>query len=274
MSAYAGAAAIAAPLLSLSRNLALIRQMTRREVVGRYRGSLFGVLWSFFNPLLLLTVYTFVFGHVFKSRWGVQNEGTAEFAVILFVGMIIHGLLSECANRAPMLIVGNPNFVKKVVFPLETLAWTATGTALFHALVSTLVLLLAQLLLLGTLPITVLAFPVVILTFLPFVVGSVWLLSSIGVFVRDMQQAIGIITMAMMFLAPVFYPASMLAEPYRNWLALNPLTLIIEQAREVLVWGRWPDWMALARYGSLASAFAWLSFWWFQKTRSGFADVL
>jgi len=248
--------------------------MAWREVVGRYKGSLLGVLWSFLNPLFLLCVYTFVFGYVFKSRWGLPNEGTAEFAVVLFVGMIIHGLFAECANRAPSLIVGNPNYVKKVIFPLESLGWVAVGAALFHAAVSTFVLLLAQLVVRGQLPITVIAFPLVIAAFLPAVVGCVWILSSLGVFLRDVQQAIGLITMAMMFLAPVFYPASMLSEPYRSWLSLNPLTFPIEQAREVLIWGRWPNLFGLVVYGLCASLFAWFAFWWFQRTRDGFADVL
>lgn len=274
MTGYAGYEAVFGPVVSLCRHWSLIQQMAWREVVGRYKGSIFGVLWSFFNPLLLLAVYTFLFGHVFKSRWGLPNEGASEFAVVLFVGMIVHSLLAECANRAPTLIVSQPNFVKKIVFPLDTLAWVTAATALFHAFVSTLVLLIAQLILMHSLPITVIAFPLVIAVFLPVVVGTVWLLSSIGVFIRDMQQAVGIIMVALLFLAPVFYPSSMLAEQYRWVLALNPLTVIIEQARAVLIWGRWPDPVTLLTYGACGSLYASLSLWWFQKTRGGFADVL
>jgi lipopolysaccharide transport system permease protein len=248
--------------------------MAWREVVGRYRGSLLGVLWSFFNPLLLLLVYTFVFGHIFKTRWGLPNEGTAEFAILLFVGLIVHSFFAECANRAPSLIVSNPNFVKKVVFPLETLTWVAVGGALFHSLVSTTVLLIAVALVLGRIPFTVIAFPLVLLAFLPAVAGTVWLLSSLGVYLRDLQQGVGIFTLALLFLAPVFYPSTMLAQPYRDLLSLNPLTFVIEQSREVLIWGHWPDWLGLALYAALASLFAWLSFWWFQRSRVGFADVL
>lgn len=274
MSKYRGALSPLAPLLALTKNWPLVRQMILREVVGRYKGSILGVLWSFFNPLLLLTVYTFLFGHVFKSKWGLPNEGTGEFAVMLFVGMIVHSLLAECANRAPTLIVSNANYVRKIVFPLETLAWVVVGTALFHALVSIVVLLLAQVLLMGTFPLTVLMLPVVLICFLPVVVGTVWLLSSIGVFVRDMQQAVVILTLALLFLAPVFYPASMLSEDYRWILSANPLTLIIEQSRDVLIWGRGPDFPSLAVYFLAGCIYAWLAFWWFQKTRPGFADVL
>ena len=262
------------PWTTLFRHRVLIRKMTDREVVGRYRGSIMGVFWSFFNPLLLLAVYTFVFSEIFKARWGASGESRGEFAVLLFVGMIVHGLFAECANRAPSLIVGNPNYVKKVVFPLEVLPWVAVGAALFHALVSTLVLLLAQLVLFGRLPVTVIAFPLVLLVFLPAVVGTVWLLASFGVYLRDLQQAVGIATTAMLFLSPVFYPSSMLSRPYRDWLQYNPLTFVIEQAREVLVWGHWPDWVGLSIYGAGASVFAFLALWWFERTRGGFADVL
>ena len=274
MSARPEALSILAPWKTLVRNFGLVRQLTKRDVVGRYRGSVLGVFWSFFNPLLLLAVYTFVFAHIFKSRWGLPNEGKSEFAIVLFVGMIIHTLFAECANRAPSLVVSNPNYVKKVVFPLECLPWMAVGTALFHAIVSTLVLLLAQLLVLRELPVTVIAFPVVLLVFLPAIAGTVWLLASTGVFVRDLQQAVGILTVALLFLAPVFYPTSILPETYRYLLHLNPLTFVIEQARDVLIWGRWPDWPGLALYGLGSSLFAWMALWWFQRTRTGFADVL
>lgn len=262
------------PWSTLVRNFGLVRQLTRRDVIGRYRGSVFGVFWSFFNPLLLLVVYTFVFAHVFNARWGLPNEGKSEFAIVLFVGMIIHTLFAESANRAPSLVVGNANYVKKVVFPLECLPWMAVGTAVFHALVSTLALLLAQLFVLQTLPVTVIAFPLVLLVFLPAVVGTVWLLAATGVFVRDLQQAIGIITVALLFLAPVFYPSSMLPAKYRDLLLLNPLTFVIEQSRDVLIWGRWPNWTGLILYGLASSLFAWLGLRWFQRTRAGFADVL
>src|SRR2546422_551628 len=107
---------------SFWRNRQLIVQMTRREVLGRYKGSLMGLAWSFFNPVLMLSVYTFFFSVVFKSRWGGGGEESkASFAVILFVGMIVHGLFTEVINRAPSIILSNVNYVKKVVFPLETL---------------------------------------------------------------------------------------------------------------------------------------------------------
>jgi len=268
-----------ASLQSLTRSLwwnrGLIMQMTRREVVGRYKGSVLGLAWSFFNPLFMLAVYTFVFSVVFKSRWGAgQDEGKTQFAVILFVGMIMHGLLAEVLNRAPTLIISNVNYVKKVVFPIEVLPVVAMGAALFHAMVSLVVLLTAFALFNGYLHWTVVFFPVILLPFVIFILALAWILASLGVFLRDVGQAISIVTMVMLFLSPVFYPMSSVPESLRPWIMANPLTFIIGQAREVVIWGHAPDWLGLGIYMLGAVAFASAGYAWFQKTRKGFADVL
>jgi lipopolysaccharide transport system permease protein len=264
-----------AMFMSLWLNRRLIWQMTRREVVGRYRGSIMGLAWSFFNPLLMLVVYTFVFSVVFKARWGVVGEESrTDFAILLFVGMIVHGLFAECINRAPCLIISNVNYVKKVVFPLEILPWVTMGSALFYSLISTVVLLLAQLIIKGILPCTCLLFLLVLLPLVFAGMGFAWFLAALGVFVRDIGQITGILTTMLMFMSPVFYPLSALPKVYQGWLQLNPLTLIIEESRKVLVFGCLPDWpsLGIAMLGGLAIAAA--GFWWFQKTRKGFADVL
>lgn len=260
---------------SLWRNRQLILQMSEREVVGRYRGSVMGMAWSFFNPVLMLAVYTFVFSVVFQTRWGVAGEASkTSFAILLFVGMIVHGLFAECANRAPSLILGNVNYVKKVVFPLEILPWVAMGSALFHAAISLLVLLVAQLVFHQSLPWTVVLFPLVLLPLLLATMGAAWFLAAIGVYLRDVSQTIGIITTVLLFLSPIFYPISALPEQYRIWLHLNPLTFIIEEGRKTLVFGQMPDWSGWGVYMVVSVAIAWMGFWWFQKTRKGFADVL
>jgi len=262
------------PYRALCRHFALVVQMARRDVVGRYRGSFIGLLWSFFNPLLMLMIYTFVFGIIFNSRWNAQVTGHFEFAIILFAGLNINSMFAECANRAPTLIVENTNFVKKVVFPLEILSWSALGSALFHLLISTVVLLIILLFVKGSLPWTIVLFPIVVACFLPFVAGTIWLLASLGVFLRDLKQATGIITTALMFLAPILYPKEFIPEPYRDWMYLNPLTVIVEASQDVLVWGRPPSWIHLGLYAVLACVFAWLAFAWFERSRKGFADVL
>ncbi len=260
---------------SFWHNRQLIRQMTHREVVGRYRGSFMGLAWSFFHPLLMLCVYTFVFSFVFKVKWGIgSEEGKAGFAITLFVGMIIHGLFAECVNRAPGLILSNVNYVKKVVFPLEILPMVAMSSALFQAIVSVMVLLAAFLTMNGYLHWTVLFLPAVVLPLTIATLGFAWFLASLGVFARDIGQITGIITTVMMFLAPVFYPVSALPKEYQPLIMANPLTFIIEQARVVLLSGRMPDWKGLGIYSLISLSIAWAGFWWFQKTRKGFADVL
>lgn len=261
-------------LKSLWGNRELIAQMTRREVVGRYKGSVMGLLWSFLNPLFMLAVYSFVFSVVFKARWSGSGESQTQFAVILFAGMTVHALFAEVLNRAPGIILGNVNYVKKVVFPLEILAVVSLGAALFHALVSLLVLLVAFAMLNGFIQWTAIFAPLVLLPLMLLSLGFGWILSSLGVFVRDIGQLIGVFTTALLFLSPVFFPVSALPESFQPWLNLNPLTFIIEQSREVLIWGNLPDWQGLTLYSIGAGIFAWLGFFWFQKTRKGFADVL
>ena len=257
------------------RNRQLIVQMTKREVVGRYKGSALGLVWSFLNPVFMLAVYTFVFSVVFKARWGVGGEESkTQFAVVLFVGMIVHGLFAEVLNRAPGLILGNVNYVKKVVFPLEILPVISMGAALFHSLISLGVLLIAFALFNGYLHWTAVFTPLVVLPLVILTLGLAWMLASLGVFLRDVGQTIGIITMVMMFIAPVFYPITALPEEMRPWIMANPLTFIIEQAQEVLIWGRLPNWTGLGIYTLVATAVAWAGYAWFQKTRKGFADVL
>ena len=260
---------------SLWHHRQLIVQMTKREVVGRYKGSVMGLAWSFFNPVFMLTVYTFVFSVIFKSRWGVGGEESkTQFAVVLFVGMIVHSLFAEVLNRAPSLILGNVNYVKKVVFPIEILPVIAMGAALFHSLISLGVLLAAFVLFNGYLQWTAIFTPIVIMPMLILTLGLAWMLASLGVFLRDVGQTIGIITTVLMFLAPIFYPVAAVPEQFRGFIMANPLTFIIEQMREVLIWGHLPNWLGLGAYTLAATAIAWAGYAWFQKTRKGFADVL
>ncbi|MGK5066907.1 ABC transporter permease [Janthinobacterium sp. RT4P48] len=256
------------------KNRALISALVRREVVGRYRGSMMGILWSFFNPILMLAVYTFVFSVVFKSRWAGGSDSKTEFALVLFSGLIVFNLFAECINRAPSLILNNVNYVKKVVFPLEVLPLVALGSALFHTIISLIVWMVAYLVLFGMPHATVLLLPLVIMPLILFVLGLSWALASLGVYLRDVSQVIGIVTTVLMFLSPIFYSTSSLPEQYRPLLQLNPMTPVIEQVREVLFWGRLPDMGFLMIYLAASAAIAMLGFAWFQKTRKGFADVL
>ncbi|MDG6400246.1 ABC transporter permease [Pseudomonas quasicaspiana] len=259
---------------SFWRNRTLIGALVQREVVGRYRGSFMGILWSFFNPVFMLIVYTFVFSVVFKARWSGGSDSKTEFALILFAGLIIFNFFAECFNRGPTLILSNANYVKKVVFPLEILPWITVGSAIFHMLISLVVWLLAYVMLFGVPHLTVLLFPLIILPLLLFIMGLTWALASLGVYLRDVSQFIGILTTVLMFLSPIFYPATALPERYQHLLMLNPLTPAIEYARDVLFFGKLPDFTILGLYTLGSALIAWLGFAWFQKTRKGFADVI
>lgn len=256
------------------RNLSLLKALTKREIIGRYRGSAMGLLWSFFNPLFMLAIYTFVFGTVFKSRWNSESNSQTEFALVLFAGLIVFNLFAECVNKAPNLILFNSNYVKKVVFPLEVLPCVALGSAVFHAVVSWSVWFIAYIILFGVPHATSLLLPFVMLPLMFFVLGITWWLASLGVYLRDVAQFVGIAVTVLMFLAPIFYPASSLPEGFRKFLMLNPLTIVVEQVRDVVFWGKMPNWIALTITLFISLIVAWLGFAWFQKTRKGFADVI
>ncbi|WP_434715338.1 ABC transporter permease [Paraburkholderia sp. A3RO-2L] len=255
-------------------NRALINAMVRREVVGRYRGSVMGIMWSFFNPLLMLAIYTFVFSEVFKARWHEGPSSKAEFALLLFAGLIVFNFFAECVNRAPSLILTNQNYVKKVIFPLEILPLVSLGSALFHAGVSMGVWMLAYVVLYGAPHLTALFLPVIVLPLLLLTAGLSWALASLGVYLRDVSQFVGIATSILMFLSPIFYPITSLPPRYQALMMFNPLSSMVEQVRAVLFWGQYPDvhYLVLCYLGSIL--IAWLGFAWFQKTRKGFADVI
>lgn len=259
---------------SLWRHRGLATALIRREVVGRYRGSFMGLLWSLFHPLLMLAVYTLVFGLVFPTRWNASGETQYEFALVLFAGLLIFNLFSECITRAPGLVTANVNYVKKVVFPLEILPWVSLGSALFHFVIGLIVWILAYLLFIGPLDALAVLTPLILLPLILIIVGLAWLLASLSVYLRDIAQVTGIMTSALMFLSPIFYPATAIPEQYRTLLYLNPLTPAIELVRGLLLWNKAPDWSLWAAYLLVGMAVAWLGFAWFQKTRKGFADVL
>jgi lipopolysaccharide transport system permease protein len=259
---------------SLWRNRSLTQALVNREVVGRYRGSFLGLLWSFFHPLFMLAVYTFVFSIVFQAKWGKGSDSKVEFALVLFAGLIVFNFFAECINRAPSLILGNANYVKKVVFPLEILPWVSIGSALFHGVISLLVWALFYLLIYGLPSPAIILLPFTLLPLILLTVGVSWLLASLGVYLRDIAQVTTILTTVLMFLSPIFYPVEAVPENLQFMLVVNPLAPALDQIRGVLMWGTVPDFLSWLIYLILSSLTAWLGFAWFQKSRKGFADVL
>lgn len=258
----------------LWRNRTLAIMLAKREALGRYRGSVLGIAWSFFHPLLMLAVYTFVFSGIFKARWNVGEGTTSEYTLVLFAGLLVFTLFSECLNRAPSLILSNVNYVKKVAFPLEILPWVVFGAGLFHFIVSLSVWLVLYIILIGTPPATALLLPIIVVPLALMIMGLSWFLAALGVYLRDAGQIVSIVTSALIFLSPIFYPLTTLPEDLRPLLYLNPLTPAVEQVREVLIWGNVPDWRGFAIFLAIALIVACAGFAFFQKTRKGFADVL
>ena len=259
---------------SVWRHRELLGALSRRDVVGRYRGSVMGLAWSFLHPLVMLAVYTFVFGIVFRARWDAGTGSTAEFALVLFAGLLAFNVFAECVNRAPTLVLSNPGYVKKVVFPLEVLPVVTLGASLFHFAIGMVVWVIFYVLLVGVPHATIAWLPLVLVPLALLTLGVSWFLAALAVYLRDVAHIVGVATTALLFVTPVFYPLSALPDAWRPWLRLNPLTDVVENARAVLVAGRAPDLERLAMSFAVGLVVAWLGYAWFQKTRRGFADVL
>tara|TARA_B110000879_G_scaffold125809_1_gene166007 strand:+ start:360 stop:1088 length:729 start_codon:yes stop_codon:yes gene_type:complete len=242
--------------------------------MGRYQGSMLGSLWSILNPILLLLIYTFVFSKVFNVRWGTSTDGDVLFAQMLFCGLIAHGLLSEILTSSPNLILSQPNYVTKVVFPLEILPIVALNSAVFGTLISMLILLYSLIIFNFELNWTVVLIPLVIAPLVVLCLGVGWILAAIGVFIRDVGQLTGFLSTILLFMSPILYPLEAVPEKYQPLLNYSPLTLIIGELRKVVILGQLPDWYSLGIYMGVAIAVCGFGFYLFQKLRSGFADVI
>lgn len=263
------------PFYNLYLHRDLLRQFTRREVEGRYRGSYLGIIWSMILPLMMLVIYTFVFSVIFKSHWqsGAQ-ESEGEFAITLFAGLIAFNVFSDCIMRAPTLITSNQNYVKKVVFPLDILTSSVLGSAIFHSLISVAILVVATFLVSGTVSTTIVLLPLAYLPLMGLCLGLGWFLASLGVYVRDTAYAVSILVQILFFMSAIFYPVSAVPPALQPIMYLNPLTTIVESFRRTLVWNEtlnWGPWLIVTIIAGIATL---LGYTWFMKTKSGFADVL
>jgi lipopolysaccharide transport system permease protein len=265
--------------LNMIRNLSahwnLIKQFAWRDVVGRYKGSYLGMVWSFVTPLMMLAVFSFVFSVVFKAKWGVgQDEGKFQFAMTMFCGMTVFNIFGECASRASGLILSYPNYVKKVVFPLEILPVAALGSSLINAGLSLIILMGAVLIFSATWPVTIYLFPLVLVPICALSLGVSWFLASMGVFVRDIAQPVSVIVQMLFFVSGIFFPPSAVPEDVRFLMEVNPFVGILEDARRTLLWGQWPDWTWLISITVLSLIVMQLGYYWFMKTKKAFADVI
>lgn len=269
-------AGIASGILSIILNRGLIFQMTCRDITMRYKNSFLGRLWMLGQPLLQLLLYGFVFQVVLRSRWGIQSSDGKDipFSLILFCGILLHGLIADTLIRSPSLIVGNTSYVKRVIFPLEILPLvSAAGTAVGITF-GIGILLAVTLYYSGTLPYQALLLPIPLILLFVLTVGVGWLLSAVGVFFRDLSQLTSSLSTIMLFTAPICYPAEMVPQQFRWLLNLNPLTVPVGAVRTLIFSHNEVCWASLGVYAVVACLTATLGFAVFCRMRSGFADVL
>lgn len=254
----------------------LLWQFTIREVQGRYRGSYLGMFWALITPLLSLMVYTFVFHVVFKAQWDDKNphENFMVLPMNMFSGIIAFNVFSESVSRSSLLIVQNQNFVKKVVFPLELLPLSLVGAAMIHSLLSLVILLAGAVAGAGSLHWTLLLLPVAFLPLAILTTGLCWIISSLGVFLRDIGNVVQVAVQLLFFASPITYSMSRLGTTAQRVMCLNPLTLIIMNIRRVINFGQPPDWLSYFESLAVACALAMLGYAWFMKIKRAFADVI
>jgi lipopolysaccharide transport system permease protein len=256
-------------------NRTLIWQLLRRDIHTRYRGSVLGLLWSLVTPLLMLAIYTFVFQYIFKARWAdTAGDTRLGFAMVLFLGLSLHGMLSEVLAKSPLLITSNQNFVKKIVFPLELLSWVNLLSALITFCISFCLLLLFIIIETGELHLTGMLMPLVLLPYFFMLLGISWFLAALGVYLRDIQQVSGTLATLLLFLSPVFYAIDILPAAWQQWIYLNPLSFVVDAARALLIYGQLPKLTTWLIYTCCALVVCKGGHWFFNRVRVGFADVL
>ncbi|HEX8147313.1 MAG TPA: ABC transporter permease [Pyrinomonadaceae bacterium] len=273
ISAQTARRAVWRPLLELPRRFDLIWPLARRMTLARYRGSALGLLWALLTPAVMIGVFTFLFAGVFGARF--TEGGTPwEYALYLFCGLLPWTAFAETLQQSAGIVVAHANLVKRVVFPLETLPVAQALAALVAQLFGTAALLVATALIRQELHATALWLPVLLVPQLLLTLGGAWLVASLGVFVRDTAQVLGLVLMAWMYLSPIIYPEQVVPGRFRPALELNPFTPLVRSYRRALLEGAPPDWQGLAYTTALALAAFLLGYWWFARTRKNFADVI
>lgn len=261
-------------ITSMVKNRFIIWQMTKRNVIGKYKGSFLGVVWSFLNPLILLFIYTFAFSVVFKAKWGLEEEGHLDFALILFASLTIFNLFGDTLRDSPNLVLNYPNYVKKIIFPLEILPIVNLCTSLIQAGINLIIFIFFFLMTNFYLPLTIFLIPFIIFPLILIALGVSFFLASFGVYFRDIGYFMGHVITIFLFTSPVFYSMERIPKSIQKFTYINPIAIILENARSVMIFGKYPNWSELIFYSILGFVLLISGFWWFQKTRVGFSDVL
>lgn len=262
------------PLLKLlTEHRDLIRSMVQRELSSRYKGSLMGIGWAIISPAVMIVIFTIIFSGIFGARFG-NTGGHLSFAVYLFCGLLPWIAFSEGVQRSTNAMIENINLVKRVVFPVEALPVNIALAAIVTQLLGTIVLLAAFLILEQKFYLTILWLPVLLLIQLIVTLGLGWLMASLGVFIRDMPQINQLILMAWMYLTPIFFPENLVPQNFRALIQWNPIAPLIRSYRNILLEGKMPDWNGLSFTFIFAVICFVFGYWWFQRTKKAFADVL
>jgi len=257
------------------RHRTLIQQLVHRDIVSRYKGSVLGILWSAANPLLTMLGFLFVFGFVFRARVEQRGlEGNLGYVLFLFFGLAVFWMAADVIGRAPGLVIANPSYVKRVVFPLEILPIVSLASALFQFAINLSLVAVLYMLLIGPISWTVVYLPLILLPLTLFLLGVTWIFASLGVFFRDLGQMIGPLNNILLMMSPTIYPLSQVPEPYRTFLYLNPLTFVIESGRQAMFSGQSPDLLICFYMFVMSWVIAVIGFVWFSKTKRTFADVI
>lgn len=251
----------------------LLAQFTSRDFTSRYRGTHLGLVWSVLMPLVMVAMYTFVFGSIFKSRWGGGGESSVFFAAALFAGLIPFNFFCDVLISSASLINSNSNLVKKVVFPLEILPLSRTLASLGHALVG-LVVLAALAGSQGVVSATWFYLPLLYAPFLLFCLGVSFFVSALAVFFRDVNHLLGAVVSLCLFLSPIFYSMESVPDSIRPLMTFNPLAIMAEQCRRIAIFGMSPQVEAVAILWGWALCAIAGGLWCFRKLKNSFADVM
>ena len=268
---------ITGPVRAAAEHRSLLWQFAKRNIAVRYRGSVLGLVWSFVQPLMMLCVYTFVFSVVFQIRWGTGTDtdgSRGAFAIVMFCGMALFNIFSESVGSCCRIVTDNPNLVKKVIFPLEILPLAQTLSTFILGSAWFILLFFGTIFIFGTTSFTMLLLPLVLLPLFLFTLGVSFFVASLGVYVRDTAYVVQVVLQILFFMTPIFYPIQEVPERFRWPLRLNPLAILIEEARKVFLYGELPDWVFLGCAFLVSLAVLQFGFVWFNRTKKGFADVL
>tara|TARA_B100000965_G_C19592488_1_gene758576 strand:- start:1368 stop:2153 length:786 start_codon:yes stop_codon:yes gene_type:complete len=246
-----------------------------QEIAKKYKNSFLGLYWIIITPLFMLTIYTFVFGYVFSIKWpGYAETNLFQFSLILYCGLAFYNTFSEVVSRSPLIVLENANYVKKVVFPLEILTVVSVVASIINLLINLTLIALVKISLFSHIGLEIFYIFIIIIFFMIMMLGITWIFAAIGVFIRDLHHVTSSSVQGLLFLSPIFYPISSLPSWLQPFILLNPICVPVEQARKVLIYSQTPDVNVLMVYGGCSILILLIGYYFFKKTRKGFADVI